>query len=82
MEENEESRKTKDDIKRIDFDCPAWVSMEVLSFGDFIRFYEYYYGKKNSIPVCISMINLVKSLRNGCAHNNCRFEFRVFYGTG
>ena len=23
------------------------------------------------MPVDISMINLVKSLRNGCAHNNC-----------
>lgn len=53
------------------FDCPAWVLMEMLSFGDFIRFYEYYYGLKGGMPVEISMINLVKSLRNGCAHNNC-----------
>ena len=45
--------------------------MELLSFGDFIRFYEYYYGLKGGMPVDISMINLVKSLRNGCAHNNC-----------
>lgn len=65
------TQKGKRENKIMDFDCPAWVLMELLSFGDFIRFYEYYYGKKNSIPVCISMINLVKSLRNGCAHNNC-----------
>lgn len=64
-------QKGKRENKIIDFDCPAWVLMELLSFGDFIRFYEYYYGRQDSIPVGISMINLVKSLRNGCAHNNC-----------
>ncbi len=57
--------------KIVAFDCPAWVLMELLSFGDFIHFYKYYYGLKGSMPVDISMINLVKSLRNGCAHNNC-----------
>ncbi len=57
---------------RIDnFDCPVWVLMELLSFGDFIRFYQYYYDIKGDMPIDISMINLVKSLRNGCAHNNC-----------
>lgn len=64
-------QKGKSENKITAFDCPAWVLMELLSFGDFIRFYEYYYGLKGSIPVDISMINLVKSLRNGCAHNNC-----------
>ena len=64
-------QKGKSENKITAFDCPAWVLMELLSFGDFIHFYEYYYGLKGSIPVDISMINLVKSLRNGCAHNNC-----------
>lgn len=53
------------------YDCPAWVLMELLSFGDFIRFYEYYYKLKGGMPIDKSLINLVKSLRNGCAHNNC-----------
>ena len=64
-------QKGKSENKITAFDCPAWVLMELLSFGDFIHFYEYYYGLKGSMPVDISMINLVKSLRNGCAHNNC-----------
>ena len=65
------AQKGKTENRITAFDCPAWVLMELLSFGDFIRFYEYYYGLKGGMPVDISMINLVKSLRNGCAHNNC-----------
>lgn len=61
----------KKENKIVGFDCPAWVLMELLSFGDFIHFYEYYYGLKGGMPIDISMINLVKSLRNGSAHNNC-----------
>lgn len=49
------------------FDCPAWVVMELLSFGDFIYFYEYYYGLKGGTPVDISMINLVKLKKWMCA---------------
>ncbi|MBQ9118737.1 MAG: Abi family protein [Lachnospiraceae bacterium] len=66
---NAQNGKTENKITA--FDCPAWVLVELLSFGDFIRFYEYYYGLKGGMPVDIPMINLVKSLRNGCAHNNC-----------
>lgn len=65
------AQKGKKENKIVAFDCPAWVLMELLSFGDFIHFYEYYYDIKGNMPVGISMINLVKSLRNGCAHNNC-----------
>ncbi len=39
--------------------------------GDFIHFYGYYYGVYGTQPISTQMINLVKSLRNGCAHNNC-----------
>lgn len=52
-------------------DCPAWVLMELLTFGDFICFYEYYYATKGQLPISTCLINFVKSLRNGCAHNNC-----------
>lgn len=65
------AQKGKKENKIVAFDCPAWVLMELLSFGDFIHFYQYYYSIKGGMPVGISMINLVKSLRNGCAHNNC-----------
>lgn len=52
-------------------DCPIWVLLELLTFGDFIRFYEFYYSKKSYFRLPSSVINLVKSLRNGAAHNNC-----------
>lgn len=53
-------------------DCPIWVLLELLTFGDFIKFYDYYYNNypsKNMVQ--ISILNVVKSLRNGTSHNNC-----------
>lgn len=52
-------------------DCPVWVLLELLTFGDFIKFYKFYYSSRNYFPIPIPIINLVKSLRNGVAHNNC-----------
>lgn len=52
-------------------DCPIWVLLEMLTFGDFIKFYEFYYGSNTLPKISTSIINLVKSLRNGAAHNNC-----------
>jgi len=57
--------------KIVAFDCPVWVLVELLSFGEFIRFYQFCYDKLSKKCISISIINLVKSLRNGCAHNNC-----------
>ncbi len=54
-------------------DCPVWVLLEMLTFGDFIKFYEFYYSSRNFPKLSTSVINLVKSLRNGAAHNNCIF---------
>lgn len=52
-------------------DCPAWVLLEMITFGDFIKFYDFYYSTRTYFHISLSIINLVKSLRNGCAHNNC-----------
>ena len=52
-------------------DCPVWVLLEMLTFGDFIRFYEFYYSTRSFPKLSTPVINLVKSLRNGAAHNNC-----------
>lgn len=52
-------------------DCPAWVLLEMLTFGDFIKFYEFYYSSTSFPKLSTPVINLVKSLRNGAAHNNC-----------
>ena len=53
-------------------DCPIWVLLELLTFGEFITFYKYYfslYPSKQAINTPI--LNVVKSLRNGTSHNNC-----------
>lgn len=64
--------KKKNENKIIAYDdCPAWVLLEMLTFGDFIRFYEFYYSGRKFSRLSTPVINLVKSLRNGTAHNNC-----------
>jgi len=53
--------------------CPVWVFMEIISFGDLVRFYNFCVdrGVFQSILLPSNILNPVKSLRNACAHNNC-----------
>lgn len=67
---NHTTRRKENRIVAYD-DCPAWVLLELLTFGDFIRFYEFYYSNRSLSKLSTPIINLVKSLRNGVAHNNC-----------
>ena len=53
------------------FKCPAWVLTEIISFGDFIKFYDFYYETYPAFDNYVGMLNSIKSLRNACAHNNC-----------
>lgn len=39
-------------------DCPAWVLVEMLTFGDFIKFYDYYYSSRNFQRLSTSICNL------------------------
>ena len=68
-------------------DCPVWVLVEILTFGNLISFYFFCQKKLRSefgdenLQISESdllnqdnVINLIRSLRNGCAHNNCLFE--------
>ncbi len=65
-------QKQKNESKIVSYhDCPAWVLCELLTFGDFINLYTYYYKSKNFTMIPVSVISLVKSLRNGAAHNSC-----------
>lgn len=48
-----------------------WNIVEVLSFGDFINFYEMYYRKYKNHNGLINFLWPVKFLRNAAAHNNC-----------
>lgn len=52
-------------------DCPVWVLMELLSFGSIINFYLDYYNSRGISHIPREILNLVRSLRNAAAHNNC-----------
>ncbi len=58
-------------LKGYSTDCPVWAFMEIITFGDFTRFYASYYKKYPKKENYESIINSVKSIRNACAHNNC-----------
>lgn len=53
---------------------PAWALMEVISFGDFLRFFEFYFKKyptkEFNIHSLMGVLNSVKRIRNASAHNN------------
>lgn len=54
------------------FDFPVWAFLEVVSFGTFIDFYEFYLDKYTQKKHRFSsLFPYVRSLRNACAHNNC-----------
>lgn len=45
----------------------------ILSFGSIINFYLDYYDSRNLSHISKEILNLVRSLRNAVAHNNCIF---------
>lgn len=62
-------------------DAPSvWVLVEVMSFGEFIRLFEFYFKKyptsKFDLSIMSGLLNAVKRIRNCCAHNNA-FLFYV-----
>ena len=66
-------------LQILDFDCPIWVLVELLSFGDFIHLYEFYDSKYPKSGRCFdkNILNPVRTLRNACGHNNCMlFDLR------
>ena len=60
--------------------CPGWVMVEILAFGDFLEFYFFckqeLEGEEDLTDISKnkSALYLIKNLRNACAHNNCIFE--------
>lgn len=53
-------------------DCPVWVFLELVTFGDLIHFYTFFYEEIKKTPaISKALLHLIKNLRNGCAHNNC-----------
>lgn len=53
-------------------DLPVWVFVEILTFDELIKFYDFY-TKQFNMPVFVNTFDLyaIKSLRNIAAHNNC-----------
>lgn len=57
----------------VEIDCPVWVFVEIISFGDLIKLFNLYCDKypKQYSRLPKNIINPIRSLRNACAHNNC-----------
>lgn len=65
------TNKKVNNISKYD-DCPIWVFLELITFGDLIYFYKFFCEQNEIKPVISnSLLHLVRNLRNGCAHNNC-----------
>lgn len=54
----------------IEIRCPIWALMEIITFGQFLLLYDFYYSQQGNNNLT-GILNTVKSLRNACAHNNC-----------
>lgn len=50
---------------------PIWIIVELLSFGDFIKLYTFYYQKYHRYPDYSRYLGAIKYLRNASAHSNC-----------
>ena len=61
--------------KPVNVDMPIWAMLELMTFGDLLNFYFYYYGLKTDAcerpPIPKNVLHKVKNIRNACAHNNC-----------
>lgn len=64
-------------------DIPLWVLIEILSFGDFLLFYKFYfetYPSEKFYNTYNQMAFCVRILRNASAHNNCMLNtLRISY---
>ena len=58
-------------FNEIIINCPVWAFMEIITFGDFTKFYSAYYEIYPKKENYSGILNSVKSIRNACAHNNC-----------
>lgn len=69
--ETHEDENKKISIDKVTIKCPVWAFMEIITFGEFTKFYSMYYEAYPKKEDYTGLINSVKSLRNACAHNNC-----------
>lgn len=50
---------------------PIWVVFETMSFGELVKFYEFYTQNYSELPLDYRLLYNVKDIRNACAHSNC-----------
>lgn len=66
---------TTKDGQEVNLDVSIWALLELMSFGDLLNFYFFYYdnNKVSSLkrPIPNGILHKVKNIRNACAHNNC-----------
>ena len=58
-------------IEKYQSDFAIWNIIEVISFGDFIDLYEYYYSYYDNKYNVNGKLLPIKGIRNAAAHNNC-----------
>ena len=58
-------------IEKYNEDFAIWNIIEVISFGDFIDLYEFYYSRYDNKYKLSGKLLPIKWLRNAAAHNNC-----------
>ena len=62
-----------DIIQHYNGNYPAWTLIEIVSFGDYLRFYKFCADRWNDKDLLndFYLMKDVKELRNAAAHNNC-----------
>ncbi|OBV29184.1 hypothetical protein BKN38_04245 [Helicobacter sp. CLO-3] len=58
-------------LARYGTDLALWNLIEVLSYGDFLKFYKFYFEKYPNKENLYPLAYRVRKLRNATAHNNC-----------
>lgn len=58
--------------KEVNVDLPIWAMLELITFGDLLNFYYFYFNRMHKKPpIPNGVLHKVKNIRNACAHNNC-----------
>lgn len=66
------SRYNEDLISKYQNCFALWNFMEIISFGELIQLYKFYFDQYDSKKAKLfNFLFSVKQLRNACAHNNC-----------
>lgn len=50
---------------------PAWVFVELITFGDLCRLYSFYQEEYKCKIIDLELLNAIRDLRNASAHSNC-----------